>query len=199
MRLGDFILANIEPILAEWETFARGIWPGPGTDPVELRDHAEAILGATVRDMAAPQSDGQQSEKSKGRGDDGHNSAEMVHASVQHADARVVSGFNLNDVVAEYRALRGSVLRLWRKSTSSASAEDLDELTRFNESIDQSLTMALTAYNLRASPTRASCSWRSSPTTCATRSTPSRSSAISSPTAASSTPSTRRWPPTSPK
>ena len=28
MRLGNFILANVEPILADWEQFARGLAPG---------------------------------------------------------------------------------------------------------------------------------------------------------------------------
>jgi hypothetical protein len=41
MRLADFILQNIEPILAEWEAFARSIWPGQAADPATLRDHAE--------------------------------------------------------------------------------------------------------------------------------------------------------------
>ncbi len=47
MRLPDFITANIEPILADWEEFARGIWPGPATNPATLRDHAEKMLHAT--------------------------------------------------------------------------------------------------------------------------------------------------------
>jgi hypothetical protein len=52
MRLADFILANVEPILAEWESFARGIWPNaPTADPAEVRDEAEDILRATVLDM----------------------------------------------------------------------------------------------------------------------------------------------------
>jgi hypothetical protein len=29
MRLADSILNNVEPILAEWESFARSIWPSP--------------------------------------------------------------------------------------------------------------------------------------------------------------------------
>ena len=33
MRLADFILANIEPILVEWEAFARSIWPGADDGP----------------------------------------------------------------------------------------------------------------------------------------------------------------------
>ena len=39
MRLADFILANVEPILAEWESFARGIWPeGATASPAEVRN-----------------------------------------------------------------------------------------------------------------------------------------------------------------
>ena len=51
MRLADFILANIEPILQEWEAFARSLAPGAKMDVVALRDDAEAILRACVRDM----------------------------------------------------------------------------------------------------------------------------------------------------
>ena len=67
MRLADFILANVEPILAEWEAFARSIWPNGATaDPAELRDDAEDILRATVLDMQSDQTAAQQTEKSKG-------------------------------------------------------------------------------------------------------------------------------------
>ena len=40
----DFILANIEPILAEWEVFARSILAGANMNSLALRDHAEDIL-----------------------------------------------------------------------------------------------------------------------------------------------------------
>jgi hypothetical protein len=67
VRLADFILANVEPILVEWESFARSIWPsGPTADPAEVRDEAEEILHATVRDMLSDQTGAQQAEKSKG-------------------------------------------------------------------------------------------------------------------------------------
>src|ERR671921_257424 len=116
MRLADFILGNIEPILVEWEAFARTVWPGPATDPSELRDHAADILRATAWDMKSVQSAAQQSEKSKGGGDDGVASARVDGASDVHAVGRVRSGFDLLAVVAEYRALRASVIRLWRAS-----------------------------------------------------------------------------------
>jgi len=53
VRLADFILANLKPILVEWESFARGIWPNGATaDPAELRDEAEDILRATSVDSS---------------------------------------------------------------------------------------------------------------------------------------------------
>src|SRR5690349_7356936 len=112
MRLGDFILANVEPILADWEQFARGLAPGSAMDVIALRDHAEDILRVTARDMVSSQSAEQQAEKSKGLGGGGTESAGLDRASNDHAIARLGSGFNLIEVVSEYRALRASVLRL---------------------------------------------------------------------------------------
>ena len=63
MRLADFIISNIEPILMEWEVFARSIEPGANMDVLALRDHAKAILLATVDDMNSPQSAGERSAK----------------------------------------------------------------------------------------------------------------------------------------
>lgn len=146
MRLADFILANTEPILAEWEVFARRIWPGPATDPATLRDHAEDILRATAQDMVSDQTAAQQSDKSKGDGDAGAESVRVDNASTLHGAGRVLSGFDLLAVASEYRALRASVIRLWRESCPNPDQRDLDDLTRFNECIDQSLTEAQRTY-----------------------------------------------------
>ena len=154
MRLADFILGNIEPILVEWEAFARIVWPGAETDPCELRDHAADILRATAWDMESVQSATQQSDKSRGEGGDGADSARVDGASDVHAIGRVRSGFDLMAVVAEYRALRASVIRLWRESRPSPDLRDLEDLTRFNESIDQSLTEAVRSYTQRVDRSR---------------------------------------------
>lgn len=143
MRMAEFILENVESILAEWEVFARSIWPGSAAGPVALRDHAEKILRATALDMKSKQTAVQQLEKSKGIDQPGPASNTVDWASREHVCDRVGSGFDLLEVVAEYRALRASVIRLWRESAPSADSHDLDDLTRFNESIDQSLTEAL--------------------------------------------------------
>ena len=153
MRLADFILANIEPILAEWEAFARSIWPSSSvsaTDPVTLRDDAEDVLRATATDMKSNQTSAQQADKSQGKsrggGDGAPESARMDRASLAHGRDRHGSGFDLPEVISEYRALRASVVRLWRESHPNPDAHDLEDLTRFSESIDQSLTESVLAY-----------------------------------------------------
>jgi len=60
----------------------------------------------------------------------------------------------LVEVVSEYRALRASVLQLWRDSAPEAHERDVDDLTRFNESIDQSLAKAVSSYIKRVDQSR---------------------------------------------
>lgn len=155
MRLTDFILANIEPILQEWEVFARSLDSTGQMDPAALRDDAEAILRASVRDMSAMQTEPEQTSKSKGHGGaEDAASDRLDDASSVHAVGRVGSGFDLNQIVSEYRALRASVHRLWRVSEPVPNMNDLDDITRFNETIDQSLSKAVASYTHRVDQSR---------------------------------------------
>lgn len=155
MRLAEFILANIEPILAEWEDFARTLLPGASMSIVELRDDAQSILLATARDMQNRQTLEQQESKSKGDGGAGGVASDRLDiASDMHGVERVSSGFHITDVVSEYRALRASVLRLWRESIPQPDRKDLDDLTRFNESLDQSLARGVASYSKRVDDSR---------------------------------------------
>jgi signal transduction histidine kinase len=154
MRLSDFILKDTEAILAEWEEFARRLAPGNAMGVIALRDHAEKILRLAARDMVSAQTDEQQAEKSKGHGGGGIESDGLDGASHEHALDRLGSGFNLIEVVSEYRALRASVLRLWGKCVQAADEDDLRDLIRFNESIDQSLAEAVKSYTQRVDESR---------------------------------------------
>jgi hypothetical protein len=116
MRLADFILSNVEPILAEWEAFARGIAPGANMNGLALRDHAADILLATARDMRSAQTATERTAKSKGRCDCGGEDGALDGASESHAIGRLGGGFDLLQMVSEYRARRASVLRLWGES-----------------------------------------------------------------------------------
>ena len=120
MRLAEFISANIEPILAEWEAFARTLLPGAKMTILALRDDAESILRTTVRDMQNAQSLQQQGSKSKGHGGaGGEESDRLDNASSLHGVGRVGSGFHITEVVAEYRALRVRAAPVARESSAA--------------------------------------------------------------------------------
>lgn len=147
MRLHQFISANMEAILKEWENFARDNQP-PGGDlkVTDLRDHAKEMLTNIVRDMETSQTELERETKSQGK----NPAPNSDTAAEVHADERLGAGFSIRLLVAEYRALRASVLRLWFKEEASLHQEDADEiedLIRFNEAIDQALAESVARYS----------------------------------------------------
>jgi hypothetical protein len=123
-------------------------------DSLALRDHAGDLLLATVRDMKSVQTSALRSDKSGGYSDGSAVSIRLNGASEEHAIGRLGSGFDLLQLVSEYRALRASVLSLWRKSVPAADDRDVDDLNLFHESIDQSLSKAVISYTKRVDQSR---------------------------------------------
>lgn len=136
MSLSAFIRDHHETIIVEFAAFAKTLMP-PGADmsETELRDHAEEILTAAVRDMGIRQTGEEQSRKSQGHG----SAHEMEASGKRHADDRIQHGFTFRAVLAEFRALRATVLRLYEESGGT----DLTEVRRFNEAVDESLTESM--------------------------------------------------------
>jgi PAS domain S-box-containing protein len=143
MKLSDFIRTNIDPIIQTWEQFAKDIASAHHLDTAALRDHASGILSAIAADLDRPQTPHEQAEKSKGRGP---HSAKETDAGL-HGALRMSKGFNVNEAMSEFRALRASVLRLWGESNPTASQASGNEIIRFNEAIDQALTESLARYS----------------------------------------------------
>ncbi len=138
MRLHEFILTHREQILIEWETFAGTCAPASNTMDVEaLRDHAKEMLMVIAADLKTDEGDFQRSEKSKGRAPDTDESG--LTPAEKHGSGRAASGFTVLQIVAEYRALRASVLRLWTRECGELRSADIEDLTRFNEAVDQLL------------------------------------------------------------
>lgn len=145
MRLAEFILANRAAILAEWEAFAKTCAPASSSMGIAaLSDHASEMLTVIAEDLQTPQDSYEQSQKSKGRAP-ATGTTERT-AAEKHGTGRAVSGFTMDQMVAEYRALRASVIRLWSKERGEVTPDDLRDLTRFNEAIDQSLAESITRF-----------------------------------------------------
>ena len=144
IRLGDFIITNMESILKQWVIFAKTIKPPALTmDSSDLQDHAKLMLQTIALDLAQGQTSKVQAEKSKGVAPDNPN----VTSAEVHAEQRLISGFTIGQLFSEYRALRASVLHLWEKSLNMGLITDAEDITRFNEAIDQAIAESVERYS----------------------------------------------------
>ena len=152
MRLAEFILSDMETILRQWEAFAASNLPAAASmSSLALRDHAQQILEAVAKDLSTTQSKEAQLQKSWGRAPQLSNAPET--AAQTHALLRARSGFDINQLVAEYRALRASVLRLW----TDACAPDVphaEDVIRFNEAIDQAIAESVDFFSMQVGQAR---------------------------------------------
>ena len=141
MRLADFIEERRPTILEQWDAFATTLMPAArGLDAPTLRDHAGPMLEAIVADLRTSQTRDAQRIKSQGLAPP----PARQTAAQAHAVLRAARGFSIRQLVAEYRALRASVLRLWLDEAPDESA--LDDMVRFNEAIDQALAESVDFY-----------------------------------------------------
>jgi signal transduction histidine kinase len=153
VRLARFITSNLDPILADWVAFARTQEPAAShMDERALLDHGKLILQEISADMQRPQDDDQRQAKSEGDSDTASTSRNIPSRS--HARQREKQGFAVEQMVAEYRALRATVIRLWSASSSSVRVEDLEDVIRFNESIDQAIAESLGVFLVEVDKTR---------------------------------------------
>jgi signal transduction histidine kinase len=144
MTLAAFIRTHERDIIGQFEAFARTLAPTAARSmtPIELRDHAHELLGAIVADLAGVQTAREASEKSKGLGV----KRAMQASGELHADARIAHRFDVGQVLAEFRALRASVLRLYADDGAEA---DLVGVQRFNEAIDEALAASIERFSVR--------------------------------------------------
>ena len=142
----------MERILVDWEAFATTLYsPKAQMTPLALRNHAEKILLAIVADLDTPQTLHEQAEKSMGRAPVVQNARET--AAETHAVLRAQSGLDINQLAAEYRALRASVLRRWEEDAPTGP-EEFADVVRFNEGIDQALAESIKFFNLQVDQSR---------------------------------------------
>ena len=151
MRLGTFILRDLEQILERWEAFAATRLPAADrmSSPT-LRDHGPEILQAIVTDLATAQTPAEQKAKSMGLA----SIAVAPHTAAQtHAVLRAKGGFNIEQLASEYRALRASVLSGWIEACLPEPPL-LEDMIRFNEAIDQALAESIGFFTAHVTRSR---------------------------------------------
>lgn len=143
MQLADFIELAGEEILAESVAYAKTILLLKDEDEVVLRDHLPKVLKAMSADLRTAQSRTESIKKSHGASVAAGTPPET--AAETHGLLRAHSGVNIEQVVAEYRALRSCVVRLWSEAAPPHS-NAVRDVGRFNEAIDQALAESVRVY-----------------------------------------------------
>jgi signal transduction histidine kinase len=151
MRLSTFIRENSTAIIAEWENFARSLVPAAsGMSPLSLRNHISYILEFIADDIDTVQTDSEQTSKSLGKKPkSATDSVAEIHAALRQA-----GGFNLDQMVSEYRALRASVTKLWGARDLEPTRQSAADFVRFNEAIDQETTESISYYSKKVDHSR---------------------------------------------
>ena len=145
MRLAQFILRDMEHILAQWEAFAAThVSAAARMTPLQLRDHAREILEAVAKDLATLQTKEAQAAKSMGLAPKLFEAPET--SAETHGFLRACSGFDIKQLTSEFRALRASVLRLWMDACQPDTPH-LEDIIRFNEAIDQALAESIAFFS----------------------------------------------------
>lgn len=143
MKLSQFINEHLHEILEEWDGFARTLIPAAtGMTDLALRNHAAQMLQEVARDLEAEQSEFEQSEKSKGK-----KLSVVTSFASGHGTLRYESGFTLIQLIAEFRALRASVIHLWQPHIGQIDAASLYDMVRFNEAIDQAVAESIVMFS----------------------------------------------------
>jgi hypothetical protein len=154
MHLADFIESHLDLLVADWIEFARRLTDdSQDLSDEELKDLAAQLMLAIAADLRTPHINvGRIAALHAGRF---AGPATISRVARGHAEERHRHGFTLDQMVAEFRALRVSVTRRW---TVHADREDLvstmDELVRFNEALDQTLTESIAHYTTQLTRAR---------------------------------------------
>jgi hypothetical protein len=138
----------MEPILEDWEAFARSLLPDAGLNSATLRDHTNEDLLTVATEKTNPQTLLRQTDKGKGKGP---GLAALTSASQLHAVSRMAQEFSMDQLIGEFRAIRASVLRRWAASDPQPSSGRIEEFTRFTKRLTRLLRgrWRITARNSR--------------------------------------------------
>lgn len=152
MRLSEFLDSSRDAIVAESVKFAATIpaLSGSMTTLEILRDHLPVILHEIARDLEQPQTRTESILKSQGLA---LLPADSTAAQL-HGKSRAISGLTIEQLVAEFRVLRSSVLRLWADACEPGEFTSADTM-RFNEAIDQAVAESVGFFNAEVERWRA--------------------------------------------
>ena len=147
MRMADLIDSHLGEILAEWDAFVASYFASAETiNAFAGRDHRSEILQAIAEALRQPHTSPASFAKSRVLAPALEKTQET--AAEMHGRERAEEGFSISQIVSEYRAVRATVMRLWTmRHTTLSDATAIEDMTRFNEALDQAAAESVDYFN----------------------------------------------------
>ncbi len=143
MKLARFIQTEMHQLLEDFAEAAVKIAPElRGQHKAALEDHARQMLEFVIEDLLTRQTVPESARKALGEA-----RSPISIAAEQHGASRLGQGLSMLQAIQELRALRARVTKSWGDSLQGPTTEDIEELVRFNESIDQLIVNSLARYS----------------------------------------------------
>nr|WP_095961065.1 PAS domain S-box protein [Corallococcus macrosporus] len=130
--LAEFLLQQRESIMSAWEVEVRRIPAAQALPRLALRDGLPRLLEVVATLMR--------------RGAHGSVEAGLGEIPDRHAIERLGEGFDLRQVVTEYRLLRACVLRLWTRRENAIHLPEAERV--FHEAMDEAVAASVSRYSL---------------------------------------------------
>jgi signal transduction histidine kinase len=141
MPLSDYIAKQTDSILADWAAFARRHIPAAhGLEDGELTGPTKAVLSTITLSLAETKVPLESIDTAP---------SGITRAARAHAELRIRQSFTLDQMVAEYRVLRGAVVQGWSEQTRLAHSEAIAELARFDAAVDHTSTETIKWFHDR--------------------------------------------------
>lgn len=153
MRFGEFILRDMELIIDRWDvTTAAGMRASPRPSGRPLRAHARGILQAIAADMESTQK--AVGERARASVADAPVTVDARPTAAQaHAVGRAETGFTLEQLASEYRALRTSALRSFIEACRP-EPPGIEDILRFDQAVDDALVESVRHFSAHVSRSR---------------------------------------------
>lgn len=128
-RLQDFLRSRQDEIIRDWADRVRALSPARELSVAAIVDHLPLIL-TRIADLVESAHNGQM--------------VSLGDLPRSHAVDRLGRGFDLDQIVTEYRLLRTSILNLWEQHVGLTV--NLAEFRNLDEAVDESISQAAKRY-----------------------------------------------------
>ncbi|MGP1716567.1 MAG: ATP-binding protein [Methylophilus sp.] len=145
--MAEVIDSHLDEILKEWDAFVTSqLSSAANINTLAGRDHRSEILRAITEGLRQPQTGAANLAESQLLAHAIKNAPET--GAELHGRIRAEHGFSITQIVSEYRALRAIVMRLWTiENTTLFDVTAIEDVTRFNEAIDQAIAESVDYFN----------------------------------------------------